>query len=160
MNNNGKGGNNRRRPFRRRDRDNENWSREGKKKADPPRYDVDQGVIYERLKWIPPRTSKEPIPSPNCPCCGKPIKDIAAALTDKSTGQPAHFDCVVAKIEQHESLENGEVIAYLGGGRFGVVRFNHSQNSRNFSIKKILEWEDKENRAEWRKTIADHYSIT
>jgi hypothetical protein len=160
MNNNGKGGNNRRKPFKRRERDNENWSREGKKKADSPRYDPDQGIIYERLKWMPPKMSKEPIPSPNCPCCGKPIKDIAAALTDKSTGQPAHFDCVVAKIKEHESLENGEVIAYLGGGRFGVVRFNQTQNSRNFSIKKILEWEDKENRAGWRKTIADHYSIT
>jgi MoaA/NifB/PqqE/SkfB family radical SAM enzyme len=85
---------------------------------------------------------------------------MASALMDKNSGQPVHFDCVITRIEEHEFLEKGEVVAYLGGGRFGVVRFNHTQNSRNFSVKKILEWEDKENRAEWRKTIADHYSIT
>jgi hypothetical protein len=160
MSGSGRGGNNRRKPFRRRERDNDNWSREGKKKADAPRYDATRGIIYERLKWIPPKMSNEPIPTPDCPYCGKPIKDISTALTDKNSGQPVHFDCVIAKIGEHESLEKGEHIAYIGGGRFGVVCFNHAQNSRNFTIKKIVEWEDKENRAEWRKPIADHYSVT
>jgi hypothetical protein len=67
---------------------------------------------------------------------------------------------VIAKLGEHEFLEKGEAIAYIGGGRFGVVCFNHTPNSQNFTIKRILEWENKENRAEWRKTIADHYSIT
>ncbi|MDR1108100.1 MAG: hypothetical protein LBL19_03595 [Spirochaetaceae bacterium] len=160
MNNSGRGGNSRRKSFKHRDRDNENWPRDGKKKAESLRYDVSRGVIYDRLKWIPPKLSTEPLPSPDCPYCGKPIKDISTALTDKSSGLAVHFDCVVAKIEEHEVLEKGEVIAYIGGGRFGVVHFSHTQHSRNFTIKKILEWEDKENRADWRKTIADHYSIT
>jgi hypothetical protein len=160
MSGSGRGGNNRRKPFRRRERDNDNWPREGKKKADSPRYDAKRGIICERLKWIPPKMSNEPIPTPDCPYCGKPIKDISTALTDKNSGQPVHFDCVIAKIGEYESLEKGELIAYIGGGRFGVVCFNHAQNSRNFTIKKIVEWEDKENRAEWRKPIADHYSVT
>ncbi|MDR2630191.1 MAG: hypothetical protein LBC60_04640 [Spirochaetaceae bacterium] len=160
MSGSGRGGNNRRKPFRHRERDNENWSKEGKKKADAPRYDANRGIICERLKWSPPKMSTEPILSVNCPYCGKPIKDMSTALTDKNTGEPVHFDCVIGKIGEYEPLEKGEVIAYIGGGRFGVVCFNQSQNSRNFTIKKILEWEDKENRAEWRKTIADHYSIT
>jgi hypothetical protein len=41
-----------------------------------------------------------------------------------------------------------------------VVHFNGLHSSPPFKIKKILEWEDKENRAEWRKTICDHYSLT
>jgi hypothetical protein len=160
MNNSGRGGNNRRKSFRHRERDNENWTKDGKKKADSLRFDVNRGVICERLKWIPPKPSGEPLPAPDCPYCGKPIKDISAALTDKNSGEAVHFDCVIAKIGEHEPLEKGEVIAYIGGGRFGVVHFNYTQHSRNFTIKKILEWEDKENRADWRKTIADHYSIT
>ncbi|MDR2020177.1 MAG: hypothetical protein LBQ14_05350 [Treponema sp.] len=159
MSGSGKGGSNRKRSFRHRERDND-WAKDGKKKADAPRYDVSRGVIYERLKWTPPKMSTEPILSPDCPYCGKPIKDMSTALTDKNSGVPAHFDCVIAKIGEHESLEKGEAIAYIGGGRFGVVCFNHPQNSPAFTIKKIFEWEDKDNRAEWRKTIADHYSIT
>jgi hypothetical protein len=84
-------------------------------------------------------------------------------LTDKQTGNPIHFDCVVAELSKHENLEEGDVLSYIGGGRFGIVHFNHSGRrgeTGGFTVKKILEWEDKENRAEWRNLIADHYSIT
>jgi hypothetical protein len=72
--------------------------------------------------------------------------------------KPAHFECVMAFIAEEERLEKEDTLAYIGGGRFGIVRFTGA--SRTFRIKKIMEWENKENRAEWRKTISEYYSST
>jgi hypothetical protein len=72
---------------------------------------------------------------------------------------------VAAKIAQEEPLEKGDTVTYIGGGRFGIVHFSsgvpgRSENGKTFEIKKIIEWENKDNRAEWRSTISDHYSVT
>jgi hypothetical protein len=112
--------------------------------------------------------STEPLPVPECPWCGKPIKDIASAITDKNMGVPVHFECVAAKIAQEEILEKGDTVTYIGGGRFGIVHFDGSEihgrggagDGKTFTIKKIIEWENKDDRAEWRATISDHYSVT
>jgi hypothetical protein len=118
------------------------------------------GHIYERPRWTLPVPPAEPLPTPNCSCCGKPIRDIAAAVDDKTTGAPAHFDCIVKRLAETERLEKGDVIAYIGGGRFGVVHFGGSRDKRAFKILKIFEWEKKSDRAEWRKKVSDHYSLT
>jgi hypothetical protein len=168
MSGSGKGGNNRRRPFRRRERDldkgqgggsqnNSQWG--GKKADDMRRYEKAPKVWLDRPKWVPPQLSTEPIPSPDCPYCGKPIQDMSTAITDKNSGAPVHFDCVIARLAEGEILEPGDAVTYLGGGRFGVVQFPNPSDTRNFKIKKIVEWEDKENRADWRKDISDHYSV-
>jgi hypothetical protein len=160
----GRGGNNRRKPFKRRDRNNDHWQdnspRGGKQAADSGRLAKTQGGFYERPRWTPPALSTDPLPAPDCPYCGKPISDISAAMTDKNTGEPVHFDCVINRIAGGEMLEPGDTVSYIGGGRFGVVHFNDSRDPQNFRIKKILEWENKENRAEWRRSISDHYSVT
>jgi hypothetical protein len=167
MNGNGRGGNNRGggRPFRRRDHDHEknyqdSISRSGRRNGDNPRYDKNKGLIFERPKWTAPKISLEPLPTPECPYCGKTIKDISSAVADKESGLPVHFDCIIARFVENEILEKGDVISYIGGGRFGVVHFNSRHEMQPFKIKKIFEWEDKENRAEWRKSISDHFSIT
>jgi hypothetical protein len=116
--------------------------------------------MYERIQWIPPVISTEPLPAPDCPYCGKPIKDIASAIGDKNSSTPVHFDCILARLTAGETLEKGDSIAYIGGGRFGIVHFYGPQHTSVFKIKKILEWEDKENQATWRKTISDRYSVT
>jgi hypothetical protein len=110
--------------------------------------------------------STEPLPIPDCPWCGKPIRDLASAMADKDSGEPVHFDCVAARIAQSEILEKGDAVIYIGGGRFGVVHFggaenqSRSEDGKSFTIKKIIEWENKDNRAEWRSTVSDHYSVT
>jgi hypothetical protein len=176
---NGKGGGERgrRRPWKRGGRDGENWREKdeasknrapqgGKKgdssprKNDHPRFDRSRGVIHERPKWAPPQQLTDPLPVPDCPWCGKPIKDITSAIADKDSGAPLHFDCVIARLSEQEHLEQGENIAYIGGGRFGIVYYAYPQDTRSFTIKKILEWENKDSRAEWRGNISDHYSIT
>jgi hypothetical protein len=179
----GRGGNNRRKSSRRRDqaapgsgkndssqvrhtnRGNENWqdaARPGdaRRSAESVRFDKKRGNFFERPRWSPPQTPSDPLPVPDCPYCGKPIKDISSAISDKNSGEPVHFDCIIARIAEGEVLDQGDAVAYIGGGRFGIVHFTNPQNSQEFKIKKILEWEDKENRAEWRRSVSDHYSVT
>ena len=186
-------GNNRRRPFRRRDRDNNARQEVGGfgeprvKDASPNRASAEgsdnQGrqnrtgfskrggenprgekvPFFERPKWVPPKINNVPLPVPDCPWCGKPIRDISLAIADKDTGAPVHFECVAARITGGENLEKDEVVTYIGGGRFGVVCFDgHGDPNtigRCYKIKKIIEWENKEKRAEWRSAICEHYSI-
>jgi len=122
--------------------------------------------LFDRPTWTPPQLSTGSIPQPDCPYCGKPIKDLSAAIADRNTGEPVHFDCVAARIAGGETLDSGDVVTYIGGGRFGIVHFpgmirdavqgrelsaaGDSYDTKNFQIKKIFEWEDKENRAPWR----------
>jgi hypothetical protein len=157
MGGSGKGGNNRR-GFRQKEKDR--WNKEAKKKGGSPRFDKPRESMAGRPKWVPPIMSVEPIPVPDCPYCGKPIKDLSIALTDRNTSEAVHFDCALKRLAENETLGQGDTVTYIGGGRFGVVHFANPSAPRNFTIKKIFEWEDKENRSEWRRSLADHYSIT
>ena len=172
MSGNGRGGGNRgnrRQPFKRKDRDNQSQNRGnpagGGKKADfspavEDRYEKKRGSLYDRPKWVPPKPPSAPLPSANCAWCEKPIKDISMAVSDPNTGEPVHFDCVIDRIVEREILETGDTVSYIGGGRFGIVHFNNPPDTRDFKIKKIYEWENRENRAEWRAAVCDHFSVT
>jgi len=116
--------------------------------------------MQERPRWTAPVLPANPITTPNCPWCGKQINDITTALTDKETGQPVHFDCVLARISEMETLENNDAVCYIGGGRFGIVHYNNPPGTSDFSIKKIFEWEAKDNIGEWRRPISEYFSIT
>lgn len=159
----------RRRPFRRKEREHsQEMSRSGKKvpeaavaaAAKGDKYEKKRGGFVERLRWIPPETPTEPLPAADCPWCGKPIKDMSSAITETGSGNPVHFDCVLARLCAGETLEKGDSLSYIGGGRFAIVHFGHAPGSRKFSIKKIFEWENKEHRSEWRKSICSHFSVT
>ena len=110
----------------------------------------------ERPKWTPLRINTNPLPVPDCPYCGKPIRDISQAIADKDTGTPVHFDCIVSRIAGGEILEKDDTVTYIGGGRFGIVSFS---GRNDFRIKKIIEWENKDKRAEWRSEVCEHYSV-
>ena len=156
-NNGGKGGDNRgtrRRSWKRRGTNNQE-RQNGNTKVEKPR-----ASFFERPKWTPSKISTEPLPSPDCPYCGKPIRDIVSAMADRGTNAAVHFDCILARVAEGEILEKGDVIAYIGGGRFGVVHFNNPGEMKKFTIKKVFEWENKDNRAEWRTIVSDHFSIT
>ena len=147
---------------------NNDSNRRNTSRAGDRRGESQRGSAYPRLKWSPPPPPSEAIPSPDCPLCGKPIRDMASAISPKSTGGveeaaaivPAHFECVLQEIGKKEKLERGDSIAYIGGGRFGVVRFVNPHEGHRFEIKKIFEWEAVEQRAPWRKTVSAHYSAT
>lgn len=175
MSGSGKGGDNRgnrRKPFKRKDRDNtQSRTRETSKNGGKKAFDFSSigegkfekkggGLLYDRPKWVPPPPSSVAMPAASCAWCDKPIKDISAALSEPDTGKPVHFDCVIDRIVERETLENGDTVSYIGGGRFGVIHFNNPPDTRDFSIKKIFEWENKENRSEWRNVISDIFSVT
>ena len=161
-NNGGKGGDNRgnrRRPFRRR------GGQENREGSAGPQVNfrsdkTEKFRIPERPKWNPPQIPAATLPVPDCPLCGKPIHDIASAISDKGTGNAVHFDCILAKLTRESALEKGDFVSYIGGGRFGIVHFNNPGEPKKFTIKKILELENKDERPSWRSGITDQYSVT
>lgn len=98
------------------------------------------------------------LPSLNCPRCGQLIQDITSALTDRDSGTPVHFDCVLAFLQGAENIGEKEKIVYIGQGRFAVVLFEHPADLRKFTILRTIEWESREKKAEWREEIADQFS--
>jgi hypothetical protein len=157
MSGSGKGGNNRKNRHR--------FSRPDRKKNNDnlfsePKFEKSKVSLQERPTWTAPVLGDNPITTPDCPWCGKPITDITAAITDKETGLPVHFDCVIARISTMETLDNNDSVCYIGGGRFGIVHYNNPPDTRNFTIKKIFEWEAKDTNTEWRKPISEYFSIT
>ena len=92
----------------------------------------DQDAERQRVAAIQDVKSREII----CPKCGQPITDIASAIADKSTGQPLHFDCVLNQVKQSENI----------------------RDQRHFTIKKIIEWENREQQSEWRDELSGLYS--
>ncbi len=95
---------------------------------------------------------------PICERCGLPIADLATALEDRRSGKAVHFDCTVAQIAEKETVAEGERIIYIGQGRFGILHFANPHDMRHFTIKKIIEWEDKDKRSVWRDQMASLYS--
>jgi hypothetical protein len=124
------------------------------------RLEKKRGSLFERPKWTPPKQPPLAMPAATCAWCNKAIKDISSAISDPNSGEPIHFDCVINRIIENEILESGDMVSYIGGGRFGIIHFNNPPDTRDFMIKKIFEWENKENRSEWRLTISDHFSVT
>ena len=103
--------------------------------------------------------AEEPAETFTCARCGNPIKDLSAALADKTDGNPVHFDCVLNFLKQNETLREDEAILYIGQGRFAVIKYASMVTMKEFTIIRIIEWEDKNQRAEWRNTIANHFSL-
>lgn len=113
-----------------------------------------------RDRFSAQRVVSPPLPKPICPRCGSPIEDLPSALNDKENGAPIHFDCVLARISEGENLGEGEKIVYLGGGRFGVVLFENPGDLKRFRVKKTIQWEEKDKRADWRRQVTDLFSAT
>ena len=116
--------------------------------------------LHDRPLWTAPKLPSDPIPAHNCVWCGKSIRDISTAFADKNTGLPVHFDCVLARLNETEALETHDAICYIGGGRFGIIHYNNPPDTMDYKIKKIFEWENKDNRCEWRRSVSDHFSVT
>jgi hypothetical protein len=135
-----------------------------KKHTDNPfledKFEKNRTTPQERPQWTAPELPANPITTPECPWCNKPINDITTAICEKETGCPVHFDCVLAHIIEMEKLDINDGVCYIGGGRFGVVHYNNPPDTRNFTIKKIYEWEAKDINSEWRRPISEYYSIT
>lgn len=128
---------------------------------EPVRYTNFQHITQEefeaqkkREQAIQEFKSKEVI----CPKCGQVITDLASAMADKTSGSPIHFECVMSELEKSETVGRNEKIAYIGQGRFGILYFENPRDQRHFTIKKIIDWESREQKSEWRQEMSGLYS--
>jgi hypothetical protein len=173
MSGSGKGGNRRNSRNRRRfsNRRNESEKQNNKNNALPAENEAvfsdsktDKNKVksqaQEHPRWSAPELPAYPITTPECHWCKKQINDITAAISDKKTGLPVHFDCVLESISESEKLENNDTVCYIGGGRFGIVHYNNPSQTRDFTIKKIFEWEVKDRNYDWRRPISEYFSVT
>jgi len=112
------------------------------------------GPPREAPREPPARTEPAvPIVLPDCPVCGKQVRELASALTHRVSRQPAHFDCVVRELRESNEVAPEEKICYLGGGTFGILEFRPSSGSPRFVIKKRIPYEEKETPQEWKKPL-------
>jgi hypothetical protein len=118
----------------------------GQRKAQGPARGPDRQAA-ER----PPR--KEPISCPDCPLCGKPVRELASALTHRASARPAHFDCIVRELRDTTEVGPEERLCYLGGGTFGVLEFHPPGAASKFTIKKRIPYEEKEVPQDWKKPL-------
>jgi hypothetical protein len=164
MSGSGKGGNNRKSRHRFSGRKDESLKHDQRKLSDTllvnEKPERTRPSMYERLHWTAPVLPANPITTPDCPWCGKQIKDITCAIADKETGRPIHFSCVLGRVTDMVSLETDDALCYIGGGRFGVVHYNNPPDIRDFTIKRIIDWEEKDNSSDWRIPISEYFSIT
>jgi len=172
MSGSGRGGDSRgphRKPFKRRDRENQPQNRDPAKNGKKPvdfsldsggKYEKKRGGFVERPKWVPPKPAALSLPPVTCAWCGKPIKEMSTAISEPVSGKTVHFDCAINRIVEEEVLERGDTVCYIGGGRFGIVHYNNPPDIRDFKIRKVIEWENKENRSEWRVAISEYFTLT
>lgn len=93
-----------------------------------------------------------------CSLCNEKINDISSAIDDKSTGKPAHFDCVLKKLNQDAGLKEGESLTYIGKGRFALVHYENPNEVKSFKIVKIIEYEETDSHSDWRTEMSELYS--
>jgi hypothetical protein len=94
-----------------------------------------------------------PLVFPDCPICGKQVRELSSALTHRPTQQPAHFDCIVRELREANPMAPQEKLVYLGGGTFGILEFRPQGGPAGFVIKKRIQYEEKDQPAAWKKPL-------
>ena len=94
----------------------------------------------------------------NCESIKIPIKNFTTLNISKVDNEYYDFECVIEKVRQDNPTGENEKVAYIGQGRFAVLFFENPRDQRHFTIKKIIEWEDKEHKTEWRDELSGLYS--
>lgn len=95
-----------------------------------------------------------------CEKCGELITDLTQALSDKTTGNPVHFECILSFLKNSEELKEKEEVVYIGNGNFAVVYFENPRVRSSFKIVKLIEWEDTDKEYAWRNEVANLGSST
>ena len=62
------------------------------------------------------------------------------------------------KLSETEKCGQNEKICYIGQGRFGILYFENPRDQRHFEIRKIIEWESREQTRQWRDEMSGLYS--
>ncbi len=102
----------------------------------------------------PEKSQMRPEDYPNCPVCGMSVKNLNIAIEEKKSHEPAHFECIMRELATEVQLTPQERLHYLGSGCFGIVQFEEGKGLSSFSIKRKIQYEDANNKADWRKKIS------
>jgi len=121
-----------------------------------------QGGNRKKGRSIPFDPEKHFLPDPvperdydPCVVSGEEIDDIYTAIADPATGKPARFDKVVERISGSEDLAEGERVAYIGRGVFGIVKMERDENDRpRLVVRKRIEYEHSGDNQDWRKELS------
>lgn len=92
-----------------------------------------------------------------CPVCEEGVKEVGNAIDYQ--GGPAHFDCVLRSLTENENLKQGEKIAYIGSGRFGVIVNKKNDSGGPFTLLKEIDVEDRGKNLPWRDERKIHVSV-
>ena len=95
---------------------------------------------------------------PQCPYCGQNVRDVLTAIALSDGEAPTHFDCVIKKLSEEETLKPKERICYLGNGAFGIVKFKNPSDQRQFEIRKRIQIEEEKKDISWRKAVSRRLS--
>ena len=107
------------------------------------------------------RRSKASFPGkdvPKCPYCGQNVRDILTAIASEDGEAPTHFDCVIKKISDEESLQPKEKVCYLGNGSFGIVYFKNPSDPKQFIIRRRIQIEAEKKEITWRNAVSKRAS--
>jgi len=89
------------------------------------------------------RYSRKYRPREICPVCSKPINKVLTTIVHKETGKKAHFDCILKMLKNHYNLKPNEDVYYIGGGSFGIIEESKGKNTKDFIIKRRIQYEEK-----------------
>ncbi|MDY4611043.1 MAG: hypothetical protein SPD11_10565 [Sphaerochaetaceae bacterium] len=101
------------------------------RKPSPPRRSTLPSVYVPHLQ--------EPLPV--CAICGRPIENIASAVSGPQPETYSHFDCVLEKITADEHVQAPCKVSYIGRGTFAVIEM---QKDGSFVIQKRIVYESAE----------------
>ncbi len=101
------------------------------RKPQPPRRSNLPPVYVPRLQ--------EPLPV--CAICGRPIENIASAVSGPQPEMYSHFDCILEKIAADEHVQPPCKVSYIGRGTFAVIEM---QKDGTFIIQKRIAYETAE----------------
>ncbi len=107
-------------------------------------------------RWNSKNRDRRKGPAPICERCGKPINNIHTAISDSSTSNPVHFDCIIKELTDKERLGPNERISYIGNGCFGVVTMKKGYKS--FTVERRIQYETGDKKADWRKSLSSRLS--
>jgi hypothetical protein len=85
------------------------------------------------------------------PITGEPISNILAAVAHPTSGKPANIESVINSLEGQEELDEGQRIAYIGAGNFGVVEERKENGKMVIEVVKKIPYEDTHATYPWRK---------
>lgn len=105
----------------------------------------EQQLAHEFFKPLPDTVYQ-------CPYCGNPIENLSNAIQLKGSQTPVHFDCAVEKIQTEHPLADGQQVAYLGKGAFGIIE--STEEKPGFRIVLKIDMEDENEKSSWQKELA------